>query len=293
MNRREAIDSATQVLATAGVPGARVDAELLLAEILGCSRPALWLDARRLLTPEQEARLEAWVTQRARRVPLQHLTGRAPFLNWMLRVSPAVLVPRPETEVLALRAGEILRGLALAEPARVLRVLDFATGSGCLALALAAADPRAEVHALDVSASALEVARDNAVQLGLAPRIEFHRGDGFAALRSGLGRTPGPFDLLVTNPPYIPTAEVETLEPEVREHDPRLALDGGADGLDFYRRLAREAPEWLNPGAWLLAEFGDGQGPSIQMLHATPAWESVSTEPDLTGRDRILRARRR
>lgn len=290
MTRREAVERTTEVLAAAGVPGARVEAELLLAEILGCSRPALWLEAQRSLPAEQAAQLDAWVGQRVCRVPLQHLTGRAPFLEWMLQVTSAVLVPRPETEVLARRAMQILQEYD--KLSRPLRVLDFATGSGCLAFALAAAHPRAEVHALDVSAAALAVARDNATRLGLRQRIQFHLGDGFGALEGGFEPARARFELIVSNPPYIPTAELETLEPEVRDHDPRLALDGGADGLNFHRRLACEAPAWLNAGGWLLAEFGDGQGPEIQKLYGTSAWESASTETDLSGRERILLVRR-
>lgn len=288
MNRRTAIQQTTERLARAGVPSAGAEAEHLLAEILGCSRPALWLDAQRELSAAETSRWEDWTRQRELRVPLQHLTHCAPFLEWTFRVSPAVLVPRPETEELAIRASGLLRTREGAATGRPQRVLDFATGSGCLAIALALRHPTAVVEALDISAAALEIARDNAQRLGCDARIHFHLGDGFAALRGGT-EVPGAwFDGIVTNPPYIPSAEIADLEPEVRDHDPRLALDGGADGLEFYQRLAHEAAAWLVPGGWLLAEFGDGQGPAIRALFQHPAWESAICEPDLSGRERML-----
>lgn len=293
MNRRQAVEQATERLTRAGVPSPGPEAEHLLAEVLGVSRPALWLDAQRELTASEAARLAAWMQQRERRVPLQHLTGRAPFLDWMLRVSPAVLVPRPETEELVLRASDLLRQREAAMPEKSQRVLDFATGSGCLAVALAVRHPRARVSALDISPAALRIAQQNAGEFAPDGRIEFHLGDGFAALGHGPGATPDRFDLIVTNPPYIPSAEIEGLEPEVREHDPRLALDGGADGLDFYRRLAREAPDWLVPGGWLLAEFGAGQGAAIGGLFTTDDWDPANCEVDLSGRERFVLVRRR
>lgn len=290
MNRREAVTDATRQLSAAGIPAASAEAEWLLAEVLGCSRPALWLDASLGLTSEQAAQFQRWLERRSARVPLQHLTGRAVFLEWELWVTAAVLIPRPETEGLALRASELLPAAEASDARRVLRILDFATGSGCLALALAARHPQAEVHALDISGAALEVARENARRLGLAGRISFHLGDGFAALPRTLA--PG-FDLIVANPPYIPTGDLAALEPEVRDHDPRLALDGGPDGLAFYRRLAVEALPWLRPGGWLAMEFGDGQAEALRALMAGDAWEQVRIERDLSERERLLFARRR
>ena len=292
MNRREAIRHVTRRLEFARVPSADVEAEHLVAEVLGCSRPMLWMESQRLLEPAEMERLQDWLTRREQRVPLQHLSGLAPFLDWMFRVSPAVLVPRPETEGLARRAMEVLVAREQAAPGRPQRVLDFATGSGCLAVSIAKRHPQACVTALDISAPALKIARTNAADLLVANRIDFREGDGFAAL--GEGPLPhARFDLIVSNPPYLPTAEIASLEPEVRDHDPRLALDGGADGLDFYRRLAREAPAWLVPDGLLLAEFGDGQGPDILALFRTGDWDALGCEPDLAGRDRLLVARRR
>lgn len=290
MNRREAVSDASQRLAAAGIPAASAEAEWLLAEVLGCSRPGLWLESSRILTLEQEAQFQRWLARRSARVPLQHLTGRAVFLDWELWVTAAVLIPRPETEGLALRASELLQAGEASGVRRAPRILDFATGSGCLALALAARHPHAEVHALDISGAALEVARENARRLGLAGRITFHLGDGFGALPPTLA--PG-FDLIVANPPYIPTGDLAALEPEVRDHDPRLALDGGPDGLEFYRRLAIEGWAWLRPGGWLALEFGDGQAQSLRALMVGDAWQQVRTDRDLSERERLLFARRR
>ena len=252
----------------------------------------LRLDLNRPLNRPDAERFDELVRQRARRIPLQHLLGRAPFLDLDLVVTPAVLIPRPETEGLALRASERLKRLP--DPTtdgRAPCVLDFATGSGCLALYLASQHSTAEVHALDISAAALAVAQHNANRLRLQNRVTFHLSDGFAALEKlSLPDRPR-FELLVTNPPYIPSAEISQLEPEVRDHDPRLALDGGGDGLVFYRRLAREAPPWLEPNGWLLAEFGDGQTTALQELFSEHGWRAVQIEKDLGGHDRILLAR--
>jgi release factor glutamine methyltransferase len=220
------------------------------------------------------------VQQRILRIPLQHLMGTADFLDLRLRVTRDVLVPRPETEQLALAARERL-------PARTgVRVADLGTGSGCLALALAHGRSDLEVHAIDLSPTALEVARGNAANLGLSERVTFHRMDAFGP-GSAVG-TLGRFDLIVTNPPYIPSAEIPGLMPEVRDHDPLLALDGGPDGLAPYRVLAECAQQWLQPEGWLLAEFGDGQAAALVDLFRVQRWSEISIGKDLSGRDRIL-----
>ena len=180
------------------------------------------------------------VRRRERREPLQHLLGTVCFCGFELIVNRDVLIPRPETEVLAEMAWTHLLERQGCEPPTV---LDFGTGSGCVAIAIAHHVPSARVHALDASPSAVGVARQNAALQGLSERIQFNMGDAFAAVPGGLR-----FDLIVTNPPYIPSGEIDGLEPEVRDHDPRMALDGGRDGLAFYRLLAAEAPAHLNAG---------------------------------------------
>lgn len=276
----DVLQRSTAYLGERGVESARLNSELILSHVLEKPRLRLYLEFDREVPEPALSRARELVRRRGQREPLQHLTGTTGFLGLDLRVTPAVLVPRPETELLAQLATERLRS-APSEPPR--RALDLGTGSGCLAIALAVAVPDAAIHAIDLSPEALEVARDNAVR-NQAERIQFHCGDGFAGLPEG---TP-PFDVLVTNPPYIPTADIASLEPEVRDHEPRLALDGGVDGLDFYRRLSREAGAWVRPGGSLLAEFGDGQAPALANLFISEGWTLDGVEKDLSGRERVL-----
>lgn len=278
----EAILAGEAQLSAAGIESGRLEVEMMLAQLRDEPRLQLWMRRAEPLTPGQGEKLRDWLARRGSREPLQHILGWAPFLDFELYVTRDVLVPRPETEVLAQLAIARLGGVA--SP----RVLDWGTGSGCLALAVAKAVPAAEVHALDLSPDALRIARANATAYRLADRIRFHQGDGFGALAAGDETAALRFDLIVTNPPYIPAAEVETLQPEVRDFDPRLALTDGADGLGCYRRLAAETPAWLKPGGWLLAEFGDGQAPALVELFGQAGWSVEGVEKDLSGRDRVL-----
>lgn len=279
----EALAQGTTLLEASGVDSPRLNAELLLAHVLQTPRLHLLLDNQRVLSPADSDSFHSLLRQRAQRIPLQHLTGTTNFLGLDLRVSRDVLVPRPETECLVEHA------IAMAQPLGPCRILDFATGSGCIAIALAHHLPLAEVHALDLSSEALSIARQNAESNHLSHRIQFHLGNGFHALTSLQSHTPTPFHLIVSNPPYIPSDEIASLDPEVRDHDPRIALDGGRDGLVFYRRLAEEAPVWLHPEGCFLAEFGDGQGPGIQELfRSRKFWGKSRLEKDLSDRERII-----
>lgn len=302
MTIASALGLGEQQLRAAGIESGRLETELMLAQLLDVPRLRLWLQREQSLTNGQQGKLTDWLARRTTREPLQHILGWAPFLDLELHVNGDVLVPRPETELLAQLAIARLTGTRLSEPrasiadhtgnseSRAPRILDWGTGSGCLALAIAKAVPHAEVHALDISADALRIARANAIAQHLAERVKFHLGDGFQAVASSSG-FPLPtsrFDLIVTNPPYIPTAEIATLQPEVRDHDPRLALDGGPDGLDCYRKLAGEARNWLTPGGVLLAEFGDGQASALTELFSGSGWTVEGVEKDLSGRERII-----
>jgi release factor glutamine methyltransferase len=280
MTFREIIESAEVRLHQAGVDSPRADAEWLAAHVTGSTRTSVILHLRDAMTPDQVSRFEALLTGRARRVPLQHLVGTAAFLVHELRVTEDVLTPRPETEQLALRCIDILRHHGDPRP----KVLDWGTGSGCLAIAIAAAIPDARVTAIDVSEAALAIAQENAGTNGVATRIEFHRGDGFAALPP----TSATFDLVVSNPPYIPTGDISDLQPEVRDHDPRLALDGGNDGLNAYRELASHGKTWLNSEGFMALEFGDGQAESLRGLFLANNWIVKSVEKDLSERERVL-----
>jgi len=278
MTIREALSDSVRRLSAAGVPDSGVEAEWIAAHSLGLSRPFLRIRSEDPVPEVANVTLNRIVEARCRRIPLQHLLGTAPFLDLELLVDGSVLVPRPETEVLAMRAGECLEEAAAAAPA----ILDVGTGSGCLAIALARRFPKARVEAVDVSGAALETAGRNAVRCGV-PGIRFRLLDFLGATEAEFSE----LDLLVSNPTYIPSAEIPSLEPEVRDHDPGLALDGGGDGLDFYRHLARVGPAWVRPGGWMALEFGDGQAGAIAALFE-PAGGTVSVEKDLSGRERLL-----
>ena len=278
----EAIRSGAERLAAGGVDSPRLECEWLLAHVLGVPRLRLVIEAGRELIAGEERAFADLVTGRAARRPLQHLLGSGSFCGLEFAVNPSVLIPRPETELLAERAWQFL----LAPPmpwARPPVVLDFGTGSGCLAVTLAVKFLAAVVHAVEVSPDALAMARGNAARNGVDGRVCFHLGDGFAALPAEVR-----FDLVVGNPPYIPSGEIAGLQPEVRDHDPRLALDGGVDGLDFYRRIAHEAPVWLRPDARVMLEFGDGQGAVLRALFSRGPWRCEEIFPDYSGRERIL-----
>lgn len=285
MTIREAIRTGESQLAAAGIDTARLDAELLLGHLLDLPHLELWLRQSEALTQAQAAKFERLLDRRAAREPLQYITGWTSFLRLDLHVSRDVLVPRPETEILAQLAIEHLK----LRPAP-LSALDWGTGSGCLALALARGVPTAEIVAIDASPDALRIARANATAHRLADHLHFLGGRGWEALRSATTPRPLPtrFDLIVSNPPYIPTAEIETLSPEVRDHEPRLALDGGPDGLDCFRELAATAAPWLKPEGRMLLEFGDGQAPALQVLFRENGWGIIAVEKDLSGRERIL-----
>jgi len=278
----EVIRRSTDYLAQKGVDSPRLQIELLLAHVLKLPRLQLYLNFERTLGESDLATVRALVRRRGNREPLQHLTGLVSFCGFELAVGPDVLIPRPETEVLAERAWTLLETLPVAAPA----VLDFGTGSGCLAIALARHCPAAHITALDISEPALVRARANAERQGVADRIEWARGDGLAAVRPGLH-----FDVIVANPPYIPSVEIERLAPEVRDHDPRPALDGGPDGLDVIRQLAAGAAARLNRSGHLLVEFGDGQATAVSDLFVRHGWIVEAVEADLSGRERILIAR--
>lgn len=280
----EVIQKSADFLAKKGVDSPRLQIELLLAHALKIPRLNLYLDFERPLSQAEIDVVRQLVKRRGNREPLQHILGSASFCGLEIRVTPAVLVPRPETELLAERAWLFLKARETGQPGSI-SVLDFGTGSGCLAIAIAVKTPTARVCALDISAAALEVAFQNAATHRVSDRIHFVRSDGFAALPAGAS-----FDLIVANPPYIPFREIEALQPEVRDHDPRLALDGGEDGMDFYRRFAVQAQPILRPSGRLMVEFGDGQEEKIVSLLVESAWRIETVQADYTGRPRIMEA---
>jgi release factor glutamine methyltransferase len=281
--RRAELAAAVDLLAAAGVPTAQADAEWLLAAELGVGRFEAQLDLERVLPAAVAERYAAAVRRRARREPLQHILGWEAFRELRVRVTPDVLVPRPETETLV----EWALGLLPAPRDGVrLRALDLGTGTGVIACALAAERGDVDVIAIDVSAAAAVVARDNARQLGLARRVRVVVGDLADALRGVQA------DLIVSNPPYLPSALVRGLEPEVRCHEPRLALDGGADGLALIRRIVASSRSALRPSAPLVLETAGGEHPGeVADLLRAAGFGSVAVRADLAGVDRFVAGR--
>ena len=274
MRAPDAVRDVERGLAEAGVPEAGTDAEILVAHVLGVPRSAVWA-GREPLAPAQVAALRELADRRRRREPLQHLIGEWGFRRLSLRVDARALIPRPETEVVVERCLELVRDL----PAP--RVLDVGTGSGAIALALADEHPGARVVAADISAEALALAEENAARTGLADRIELVRSDLFDAVS-------GPFDLVVSNPPYIGEHELASLEPEVREHDPRAALV--SPGVT--EAIVGAAPQVLRLGGALVLEVGDGQAERIARLLAAGGYRDVAVTPDLGGTPRVVEGRR-
>jgi release factor glutamine methyltransferase len=276
----EAIQKSTEFLTRKGVDSPRLQSELLLAHVLKTQRLKLYLDFERKLLDEEANALRELVQRRGKREPLQHILGSTSFCGLEIRVNYNVLIPRPETELLAEEGWKFLNGLK-----RPATFLDFGTGSGCIALALCQFASEARGWALDKSSDALAVARENAVKNNLESRITFLQSNAFESLDVALA-----FDLIISNPPYIPGPEIATLQEEVRNFDPHSALDGGSDGLDFYRLLAREARGRLAPGGKLMVEFGDGQENSVAAIFQSEKWTVETILNDLTSRPRILSA---
>jgi release factor glutamine methyltransferase len=278
----DALRLATQRLAKAGVADPAWDAELLLRHVLRWDRAALLAREAIALNAEDEALFLALVTQREGRRPLQHLTGTQAFYGREFLVSPDVLIPRPETELLVEAALQILAGLAAPV------VVDVGTGTGCIALTLAAENPAAHVHATDVSAAALEVARVNARLLGLEGRVGFHEGD----LAGPVTDLAGHVDLVASNPPYVRAGEIAGLSPEVRDHEPRTALLPVPDAPGLYRRLAAGTRRLLRPGGALVVEIGQGMADEVTGIIEGEGLRVERVIPDLQGIPRVVVALR-
>lgn len=274
-------------LAAHGIDSPRSTAEILLAFVLGCPRGELFRHLGRRLSSEEEAAFQGLLARRLGREPTAYLTGRRGFWTLDLEVGPEVLIPRPETERLVEAALEVI-GRAPAESA--LRVLDLGCGSGAVVIALACEATGHRYFAGDRSVGAVRLARRNAAGHGCGGRIRFFVADWTAALRPGAP----PFDLIVSNPPYIPSGRIDTLQPEIARFEPRAALDGGEDGLDAYRAILDGAWGLLAPGGVLLLEIGQDQRPALERLIAAAGLPAqVSCLPDLSGRDRVLRVQKK
>lgn len=271
-----------------GIESARLEAELLLAEVLECPRIQLYVNFEKPVSAERLAKYRDFVKRRAEtREPLQYILGNTQFIDLKVRVSKGVLIPRPETELLALWAVERLK----ASSGDALRALDLCTGSGCLALFMASKEPRAKITATDLSPAALAIARQNAETLKLIERIEFSESDLFSTLSADLR---GALDLIVSNPPYIDPAQKPTLQPEVRDHEPEMALFAEEKGLAILRRIITDAGEWLKTGGWLGLEFGFGQHDAVrEIAEKTGVFEAVVIVPDSNKTPRFLQAQKK
>ncbi len=267
-------------LEAAGVDGPVIDARLLVEAAAGASRADIIGDPHRVLSPDQDAALEDYLQRREGREPISHILGRKGFWKIMLSVNGKVLTPRPDTETVVERA------LAWFPEGRAFSLLDLGVGSGAILLAILAERPAAKGLGVEVSEEALAVARENAAHLGLAARAALLRGDWTWGLDDA------GFDLVVSNPPYIPSGDIEGLEPEVSRHEPRLALDGGPDGLDAYRVLAPEILRVLKPGGRFAVEIGHDQSKAVEALFRAAGAAEVSTAQDLAQRDRVVQGLR-
>jgi release factor glutamine methyltransferase len=276
---RDVLDWATKDFKGRGIDTARLDAELLVAEALGIERIGLYLDLNRPLLEAERSAIRPLIARRREREPVAYILGRRAFYGRCFEVTPDVLIPRPDTEALVERALERI------PKDGTVRVLDVGTGSGVVAITLAAERPNAEVTATDISEGALRVASRNAERLGVAERIRFERAN--------LLSDDGPYDLVVSNPPYIRSDDLELLEPEVRTHEPSAALAGGEDGLDVIRALLDRVASATVAGADLLVEVGLGQADDVAALAlASPDWIHEATYLDLNRVERVVHLRR-
>jgi release factor glutamine methyltransferase len=266
-----------------GVGSPRLDAELLLCSVLGCDRVKLYMDMPRPLSRTELDAARALVQRRRKREPVAYILGAREFYKHAFEVTPAVLIPRPETELVVDRALEVLPKSAT-EPCRV---LDLCTGSGAIAITLAAERPLLQLDATDISEAALAVAKRNAEQNGVAERVALIHGDLFAPLPRERR-----YAVITANPPYVTETDYKTLAPEILQHEPALALIAGADGFSVLRRICAEAAGWLAPQGLIALELGVGQAPAVMdMLRATQRFTDIAAHRDLAGIERVVEAK--
>ena len=286
---KDALKSATDRLTAAEVGSPRMNAELLLRFTLGCDRAYLFAHPERELTPEEESRYKETLNRRAQGIPTQYITEHQEFWGMDFLVTPAVLIPRPETEHVIETVLQLTKesndGGRASSPGPALRIVDVGTGSGAIALALAKEFPLAEIHATDISPAALEIARTNAARHQLDSRIHFHQTD----LLQGLD--PASFDFVVSNPPYVGESEADEVQLEVRKFEPRNAVFAGATGLEVIERLIPQAHAALKPGGWLVIEISGTIADRVKRLLS--GWDQAQITNDLQGIPRVASARRR
>lgn len=285
MQLKSAVDAAYELFVANDVPSPRLNAELLLMFVLGRERAYLYAHPERELSAEEQYRYDQVIRERAAGCPTQYITGHQEFWGLDLLVSPAVLIPRPETEHVVETVLDLLKESPLDNAAAgKLRMVDVGTGSGCIALALASELPQAEIHASDISPEALEIARVNAARFAMDSRIRFRKSDLLTAYPKDI------FDFVVSNPPYVGELEADKVQRQVREYEPRIAVFSGERGLDVYTRLIPQACAALKSGGWLVVEIGFSTEDSVKKLLA--GWDDVRATPDLQGIPRVIAARK-
>jgi release factor glutamine methyltransferase len=288
---KEALTSAIDRFSATDVPSPRMNAELLLMFTIGCDRAFLHAHPERELSEDELRRYEQALSQRSRGIPAQYITGHQEFWGMDFIVSPAVLIPRPETEHVIEAVLECVGSAPLRQaqgrlsPAGSVHIVDVGTGSGCIALAFAKELPSAEIHATDISPEALEIARANAARNQMGARIQFHQTDLLTGLKLGA------FDFVVSNPPYVGDSEADQVQLEVRKFEPRSAVFAGPTGLEVIERLIPAARDALKPGGWLVMEISGTIADGVKPL--LKDWDCARIKNDLQGIQRVISAKKR
>jgi release factor glutamine methyltransferase len=278
---RRVLEWTTSHLKKHGSDTPRLDAEILLAHARGCPRIPLYTQFDEPLSDAVRGQMRDLVKRRANAEPVAYLVGQREFFSLSFRVTPEVLIPRPDTETLVLEILDETKSRSST------KMLDLCTGSGCVAVSVAKNSPSVNVTATDISPAAIAIARENAERHHVSDRVELLESDLFSAIPAGTK-----FDVIASNPPYVAAAEIETLDKEVAVHEPRLALDGGADGMDILKKIITAAPEFSVPGGLLLLEFASEQAEAlVKFAEAHGAYEKISVREDLGKRPRVLKAR--
>jgi release factor glutamine methyltransferase len=283
MQLKQAVNSAYERFLAADVPSPRLNAEILMMFALGRDRSYLFAHPERELAPEEQSRYDEVTAERAKGCPTQYITGHQEFWGLDLLVSPAVLIPRPETEHVVETVLELVQEHYREHHERI-KIVDVGTGSGCIALALATELPQAEIHACDISDEALEMARVNAARLGLGSRVLMRKSDLLSVYEQET------FDFVVSNPPYVGEAEADKVQKQVRDFEPKVAVFSGAEGMDIYRRLMPQSQSALREGGWFVTEIGFSIEEKTKRLMR--GWEDVRTTADLQGIPRVVAARK-
>lgn len=277
------LNEASSFFASKEIEAARLQVELLLAAALDLNRLELYLQFEKTLTPQEVEVFRGFVRERLKGSPIQYVTGTAAFRNLELCVGSGVLIPRPETEIVV----EVALDLLAAQDGRI---LDLGCGSGAIAIAICSERPTVRAIASDIDRIALSIVSENAQRHGVTDRVALVCGD----LLEPFAGESAQLDAIISNPPYIATAEIQQLQPEVRDHEPHHALDGGADGLEFYRRIADSATDLLVQGGAVVLEVGDGQVPAVTgLLEESNAYDQIEARCDLSGTERVVCCRRR